>query len=158
ASNSTSWTSESFSYSPVECFTSLRSTRMAAPLIGHVAARSREACDKTGGNWIRHDYKHDRHCVGRLKQLPGGRTPGGYDEVRRARRQFCRIFADVVEIAAAPTNNEPNIIAFPSQLCKRPRESIEARCRVRTGSARKHTNYSHSIGVLRACRKRPTRD
>jgi hypothetical protein len=53
---------------------------------------------------------------------------------------------------------EPNIMAVsPAQLCQRPQKYLQACCRVRTGAARKHTNYSHGVRVLCACCKRPLR-
>ena len=76
-----------------------------------VAARSRQAIDKTGGDRIGDDREHDRHGAGRLQQRPHWSGAMGQDDVGRERGQFRRVSANVGGIGCGPAGVDPHVAA-----------------------------------------------
>ena len=84
---------------------------------GGVAARSRQALNEAGADWISNDREHNWHCTCRLQQWPHGRAAMGQDNVGRECNQFCRVPANGGCIGAGPAGVDPHVAADdPIQL------------------------------------------
>ena len=86
---------------------------------GGVAARPRQAFDKTGAHRVDDLREHDWHGAGRLAAARRGRAAGGQDDVWRERDQFGRIFAKSVDVAGSPSG-------IRSARCGRPPSPLPA--------------------------------
>src|SRR5262249_10872646 len=88
-----------------------------------VAARPRQASDKSAADRIGWSPKYDRDCAGRLLQRSHAPAPIGQYDVGRLSNQLLRIFADEVAIARGMPFLDEHVAADrPAQLLQLLRE------------------------------------
>src|SRR6516165_1659429 len=98
---------------------------------GDISARTRQACHDAKVDWIGHLHKYDRDGRCRLSRLDRRHMPFPHDEVRRFADELGRIGPDVIRIACAPDNVDPDIAVLrPTQLPQALAKRFDAGARI----------------------------
>src|SRR5262245_15529498 len=124
---------------------------------GDISARMRQACHDAKVDWIGHLHKYDRDGRRRLSRLARRHRPECHDDVRRFADELGRIGPDVIHIACAPDNVDPDIAVLrPTQLPQALAKRFDAGARIGGALApHEQADFPHPPGLLRARRERP---
>src|SRR5262245_40070410 len=124
---------------------------------GDISARTRQACHDAKVDWIGYLHKYDRDGRRRLSRLDRRHRPFRHDEVRRFADELGYIGPDVIRIACAPDDVDPDIAVLrPTQLPQALAKRFDAGAHIGGALApHEQTNFPHSLALLRARRERP---
>src|SRR5262249_42186926 len=126
---------------------------------GDVAARARQACDEAGADRIGGLSEHDREAAAFLQQRLQGQRAADQDHVRIDADEPFRRGANATGSAAAPAVADAYVAALgPAQLLQRLPEcrDVGVHFRIALGERIEHADAPHPLGLLRACRDRPS--
>src|SRR6516162_1211005 len=124
---------------------------------GDISVRTRQACHDAKVDWIGHLHKYDRDGRCRLSRLDRRHRPFRHDEVRRFADELGCIGPDVLRIACAPDNVDPDIAVLrPTQLPQALAKRFDAGARIGGALApHEQADFPHPLGLLRARPERP---